>query len=241
MDTVIRNVVSRLRVRARDQRARLFLQRITLEPQMRVLDLGSGDGSHVSSLLAGSPIHSESIFIADIDRAAVQRGYHKFGFTPVFLEESAPRLPFPDNYFDVVFCSSVIEHVTLPKKEVWSIRSSSEFQRRAWRRQREFAGEVQRISKQFFVQTPNRYFPIESHTWLPFIAWLPRPWLLSTLSLTNRIWIKKTGADWCLLDKRQLAELFPAATILEEKFFGFTKSVIAIQGFDSHVTKTRGC
>ena len=32
-----------------------------------------------------------------------------------------------------------------------------------------------RISKKYvFIQTPNRFFPIDFHTFLPFIHWLPK-------------------------------------------------------------------
>ena len=49
---------------------------------------------------------------------------------------------------------SVIEHVTLPKSEVWTTRSGKEFRERSLAHQRAFAREIQRVGRQFFVQTP---------------------------------------------------------------------------------------
>ena len=35
--------------------------------------------------------------------------------------------------------------------------------------------ETYRVSKKYiFIQTPNRYYPIDFHTTLPFIHWLPK-------------------------------------------------------------------
>src|SRR5947209_3510992 len=54
-------------------------------------------------------------------------------------------LPFSDKSFDIVFSNSVIEHVgTLAD-------------------QRRFADEITRVGRQYWVQTPNRRFPVELH------------------------------------------------------------------------------
>ena len=39
--------------------------------------------------------------------------------------------------------------------------------------QRQFVHELCRVSKRVFVTTPNRFFPLEVHTLLPFAHWLP--------------------------------------------------------------------
>lgn len=68
----------------------------------------------------------------------------------------ARQLPFADGQFDLVFSNSVIEHVG-------SIVDK-----------REFAKESQRVGKEFYIQTPNRWFPVEPHIIAFFIHWLPR-------------------------------------------------------------------
>ncbi len=68
------------------------------------------------------------------------------------------RLPFRDGAFDVVFSNSVIEHV-----------GDAESQRR-------FAREVARVGRGYWVQTPNRWFPVEQHLLTPLVHWLPKAW-----------------------------------------------------------------
>jgi ubiquinone/menaquinone biosynthesis C-methylase UbiE len=74
-----------------------------------------------------------------------------------FVRGNALDLPFPDNAFDLVISNAVIEHV-----------GSSE-------NQRKFLAECFRVSrKHVFITTPNRFHPVEFHTILPFIHWLPK-------------------------------------------------------------------
>src|SRR5207302_6536854 len=65
-------------------------------------------------------------------------------------------LPFRDGAFDVVFSNSVIEHVGDAGSQA------------------RFAREIARVGRGYWVQTPNRWFPVESHLLTPFIHWLPR-------------------------------------------------------------------
>jgi len=212
---------------ARRKRAAIFLNQFKITNQTRILDLGSEDGSNIAEILKSTPAAPSNIFIADIDSAAVIRGRECYGFTAVTLVEDG-NLPFPDKFFDIVFCSSVIEHVTVPKHEIWQLTSGSRFKKRARDRQRIFAEEIRRVGKAYFVQTPYSLFPVESHSWLPFVGYLPRSILIRILRITNSFWIKTTSPDWYLLNKQELAQLFPDAQIIDEKSFGLTKSIMAV-------------
>ncbi|RMD66416.1 class I SAM-dependent methyltransferase [Candidatus Parcubacteria bacterium] len=214
--------------RARAKRAQIFRREFSLNENTRILDLGSGNGSAIKCVLSGTRAKPRNIYLADIDEEAVKEGERLFGFRAVPLDESG-RLPFDDDCFDIVFCSSVIEHVTIPKKEVWRCLSGKQFESLSLQKQEQFAQEIRRVGKSYFVQTPYKFFPIESHTWLPFLSLLPRRVLVYCIRFTNRFWIKRTSPDWHLLTRSQFRDLFPEARIVEEKFFGLTKSLIAIK------------
>lgn len=220
--------VQTARQQARAKRASVFRETFSIGPATRILDLGSEDGSAIASVIAGTRAQPGNVYIADIDEKRVQEGKRRYGFVPVTIPESG-RLPFDDGYFDIVYCSSVIEHVTVDKNDAWALTSGAEFRQRAEKRQREFAREIRRLGKSYYVQTPNKWFPIESHTWLPLVGFLPRSWQIKIISLSNRYWIKRTSPDWLLLTATEMRALFPEAEIRAERLVGLTKSIMAIR------------
>lgn len=120
---------------------------------------------------------------------------------------------FDDKKFDVIFSNSVLEHV-------------GDFVR-----QKMMAQEIERVGKRYWVQTPNKHFPIEPHFIFPFFQYLPS----SVRRFVAKYWpfsfAKRQGRDplidertiW-LLNHAELQQLFPDATIVKEKFLGLTKS-----------------
>lgn len=221
-------LVQGARQQARAKRAGVFREAFDIGPSTRILDIGSENGSAIASVIAGTRAQPQNVYIADIEEQRVQEGKRRYGFVPVTIPESG-ALPFEDGFFDIVYCSSVIEHVTVSKVETWSITSTAEFRGRALARQREFAQEIRRLGKCYYVQTPNKWFPIESHTWLPLVGFLPRPLQIRVIGVSNRYWVKRTTPDWYLLTAREMRELFPDAEIRAERMFGFTKSIMAIK------------
>ncbi len=125
---------------------------------------------------------------------------------------------FEDKKFDVVFSNSVIDHLgTLAN-------------------QRKMAKEIQRVADHYFVQVPNRYFPIEPHFILPFFQFLPLNVRIFLASHVNgwgkayEIKDKKVATEFVsgirLMSEKELREAFPGAKIYKEKFLGLTKSLI---------------
>jgi len=144
---------------------------------------------------------------------------------PVWVAGDGRALPFRDAAFDVVFSNSVIEHVG----DALS--------------QQRFAREVARVGRAYWVETPDRWFPIEQHLLTPFIHWLPRQWqralvprfnwwrVLVPLSADRRdFYIDHYLRDVWLLGPRQLQALFPDARILRERMLGVAKSLVAVRG-----------
>jgi len=209
--------------RARTKRSRVFLKELRPKEDDKILDLGSEDGSYIASIIP----YRNNVYIADISEEKLNKGREKYNFHPILIDESG-TLPFPDQYFDIVFCSSVIEHVTVDKSE--AMFSQKNFSSVAFQRQQKFASEISRVAKKYYVQTPNKYFLFESHTWLPNVfIFLPRFLQIKLILFTNRWWPKKTQPDWNLLTRKQMKLLFPEAQIIVEKSLGITKSFMAIK------------
>lgn len=222
----IKKLVLNTSKKARQARAEVFRRYFQLNETTKVLDLGSEDGSNIASILKNTGVNPSNIYIADIDADLIERGQKNYGFNPVLLDETG-NLPFVDGFFDVVYCSSVIEHVTVPKELVWN--GDADFEAIAKKRQKSFADEIKRVGRGYFVQTPARSFPVESHSWLPFIGYLSHKAQIPALKLTNRFWVKKTMPDFRLLNRKEMSELFPDAEIVNEKKFGLVKSIMAIK------------
>ncbi len=225
---LISKTVWNFSAQARKKRAQLFREFFQIDKSTKILDLGSENGTNIFNVLQDTDYHPTNVYIADISEKAVEEGSRNYGFNAVKIDESG-KLPFAGKFFDIVYCSSVIEHVTVVKSDVWSWKDGAEFERESFKHQREFAGEIIRLGKHYFVQTPCKTFPIESHTWLPLAEYLPRKQFLSVLNLSNRFWVKQAEPDFNLLGESEMQKLFPDAKIICEKKFGLTKSVMAIK------------
>jgi len=222
----IRGIVFGISERFRERRAERFRRAFALSDKTRILDLGGGDGEHIRMVLRTSPVLAENVYVADVNEKALERA-KAHGHRTTLLSQDG-RVPFPDGFFDVVFCSSVIEHVTVPKSEVW-LHANDLFARKAVAHQRAFADEISRIAKSFWVQTPARSFFIETHSWLPFLGWLPRGAQVAILRVTRHFWLSRHPPDYYLLTRGHMEALFPGARIVSERWLGMTKSWIALR------------
>lgn len=224
----ISKIVWKFSAQARKKRAQLFRRYFSIDENTKILDLGSENGTNIFNVLKDTSYNPANVYIADIDQNAVEEGKRNYGFNAVLIDETG-KLPFADKFFDIVYCSSVIEHVTVVKSDVWTWKDGNEFSAESWKHQKLFADEIVRLGKQYFVQTPSKKFPVESHTWLPLVGYLPRRQFLPVLKLSNRFWVKQAEPDFNLLDANDMKCLFPDAEIVKEKKYGLTKSIMAIK------------
>ena len=104
---------------ARKKRAEVFKKEFDLNSDTKVLDLGSENGTHINMVLSETPVKPENIYIADIDTQAIEEGKKLYGYNPVLISENE-KTPFSDKFFDIVYCSSVIEHTTVKKEDLWN-------------------------------------------------------------------------------------------------------------------------
>jgi SAM-dependent methyltransferase len=185
----VARVVSPLAARARERRHRRFFP--ALAAGARVLDVGCGR----LGLRALEP----GLDVVGLD-VVPRPGYPG----PFVLGDPAEGLPFADGEFDLVYCSSVIEHVPV-------------------RRRTAFAGEVRRVAGGWYVQTPARSFPLEPHSLLPGAQWLP-------VGLRRRYWRLGAARGWEeieLLGRGEVEALFGPAQA--ERWGPLVKSWVCVQ------------
>jgi SAM-dependent methyltransferase len=184
-------LVDAVSLRSRKRKLRLFLDELRPTPETTVLDVGAdelgfgeGEGCHTLNFFEELYPWPERITALGLhDGAGFSRNYPGVRY----VQGDAGALPFEDGEFDIVFSNAVIEHVG--DRE----------------RQRRFVFEALRVGRQVFITTPNRLFPVEVHTRLPLVHWLPD----RAAPRVYRALGKSEGAELHLLSHRSLRSLFP--------------------------------
>jgi SAM-dependent methyltransferase len=196
-------------------RMRRFANAFPAMGSQRVLDVGG-----VAETWLDAKVRPADVVLLNMPRADAGRESVAAGFA--YVDGDACRLPFADRSFDIVFSNSVIEHVGTPESQM------------------RFADEVRRTGAGYWVQTPNRWFPIETHLLTPLVHFLPRAprafilrrftvweWIHRPDEESRRYYVEHFIRDIHLLSARDMRRLFPDAEILRERAFFFTKSLIA--------------
>jgi hypothetical protein len=96
-----------------------------------------------------------------------------------FLLADGRDMPFEDDYVDFALANAIIEHV------------GDEHD------QRRLVDEQTRVARCWVITTPNRWFPVESHTSVLLVHWLPA-WRRGRREFTR------------LLSRREFVRLLPA-------------------------------
>lgn len=185
---MVQTLAASVSLRSRERKLQLFLQLFAPGPSTTVVDVGVTD----APFGAGS---TDNFFEARYPWPAqiTAVGLTELGrFAAAFPEVRAVRadgreLPFADAEFDLGFSNAVVEHVAGGRDG-----------------QRQFVSELCRVARRVFVTTPNRHFPLDPHTLLPFVHRLPQGVLRQRL-------LHLRGFDDVLdpLGPAELAELFP--------------------------------
>lgn len=197
-------------LRSRRRKLALFLEVMGLTPATTVLDVGVdevslGDaggqsGCTTHNLLEERYPWPERLTALGLhDGARFRERYPQIAY----VQGDACALPFADGAFDVVHSNAVIEHVG------------------GRERQEAFVREAVRVGRRVFVTTPNRWFPIEVHTRLPLVHWLPEGPAGRAYDLAGKSWARENR----LLGPSDLRVLFPGP--VEIRNLGLTLVAIA--------------
>jgi SAM-dependent methyltransferase len=181
-------------LRSRRRKLRLFLEEMQPSAETTVLDVGVDDvGFGDSGGQSGCETHNflEELYpwreCVTAVGLAEGSGFRSRYPGIRYVQADGCALPFEDGTFDLYFSNAVIEHVG------------------AVERQRAFVLEALRVARRVFITTPNRWFPIEVHTRLPLVHWLPASASDHAYDLARKPWAKENH----LLGPADLRALFP--------------------------------
>lgn len=175
-----RQLGARVSTRSRAQKLRWLIQRI---------DAGSSvllEGVSADAGLIGTANHVEAGLIEHFDTTALLYDAGDPALPCPWVRGSALDLPFDDDSFDYVVSNAVIEHVGGPASAAVMVSESRRVAR-----------------KGVFHTTPWRWAPVEVHTQVPVLHWLPRRTWHSTFSRLGAAEVTMMEDTW-LFGRREL-------------------------------------
>ena len=201
-----------LNQRFREKRFKFFIslmERVKSDKVIQILDIGGTE--NYWERMKFTEKSNINITLLNLEKVETKKT------TFISVKGDACNLsPYKDKQFDIVFSNSVIEHLF------------------SFENQKKMADEVMRVGRNYYVQTPNYYFPLEPHWLFPFFQFLPykfRIFLTSNFnlghykkSLTKEDAVKRVD-EVKLLTEKQMKELFPTGVVYRERFLGLTKSI----------------
>lgn len=195
----------------RSRRMNQFLAEFSPTEKTSILDVGGHP-----MFWKDSPVRSRITIINSSILELTSPDHGRFEL----LAGDARSLPFPDKAFDIGFSNSVIEHLS------------------NWREQQRAARELERVCNHIWVQTPARWFPIETHLKTPLVHYLPvkvqrkvirhfTVWGL--MSRPAKEDIDAFLDEIALLTYKDMQALFSDCKIMRESLLFLTKSYVAIK------------
>jgi glycosyltransferase involved in cell wall biosynthesis len=181
------------------RRAKVEWLRQRIKPGSRVLIVGANTKAQGTGRLGAGNIVERGLGEFTDIHALVYGEDGNTGLDCPTTQGDARELPFPDKSFDYVVSNAVIEHVGGPAGA------------------RRMLSESRRVARHgAFHTTPDRWFPIETHTQIPLLHWLPHSWQPTFFRrLARRDW--NTDNCW-LYGRGEFSRLDPAFTVERASF-----------------------
>lgn len=211
------SMANRFSQRMRGRRFEMFEKLISLLPRpVRILDVGGTNG-----FWEKAKCHGNRDFEITLLNLRAQEQRHD-NIKPL-AGDATDLNGFDDGSFDVVFSNSVIEHLFTLGNQL------------------KMADEVRRVAPNYWVQTPNFWFPVEPHFHFVGWQWLPLGTRVAVLRRKRCGWrgpvpdvenARKAVAEVRLMTRSELKRAFPGARIETERFAGMVKSWIVVGGFE---------
>lgn len=207
-DSYFKRTLRNLSHRSRTKKFDLLLDLFQPRPEDQVLDIGASGEVFLRYTFEDIYPYPEKIIAGGYEHHEVASARHYYP-NPLYTVFDGCSLPFPDKSFDLVFSNAVIEHILGPH------------------RQEQFAREIMRVGKSWFLTTPNYWYPFESHYHLPFIQFMPRPLQREYNRLLGTHIPKGETQKLGLLSARQLQRLFPTSRIAKVRVTFWPETLVA--------------
>jgi hypothetical protein len=189
----------RVAIAARNRIYNDFIRVCRPEANDSILDIGVSDVvGDAANMLEQKYPYPEKITALGLGSAEDFRA----AFPAVRYVRIAPNrpLPFKEDAFDIATANAVLEHV--------GSRDNQEF----------FIGEMLRVARKIFVSVPNRLFPVEHHTAIPFLHFWNRSFIFACKMMNADDWLDEKNL--ILMSKAELATLVPSLPETEVDYTG---------------------
>ena len=182
------SLAERVAFRARDRIYGDFLQTCRPLPHETILDVGVSDiVAGVANVLERSYPHPERITAVGLGEGVEFRAaFPRVHYQSIIANKP---LPFPDGAFAIATSNAVLEHVGSPANQAAFLR------------------ELLRVAGRVFLTVPNRFFPVEHHTAIPFLHWTDRGFALACRAFGKERWA--SPENLILMSRRRLSALMP--------------------------------
>ena len=183
-------ICRRISQRARVKNYHHFAKTMRPDEKTEILDLGTCDElSFEANMLQQMHPHPGRITCSSIGSGeAILAAYPGVRHVRIAPGE---RLPFADRQFEIAYSNAVLEHTGTAES------------------QRAFVVEMCRVSRRAYLMVPNRWFPVEHHTCMPLLHWLPQPWFRAILRRTGFAFYAREE-NLNQVSATQILEWFPA-------------------------------
>jgi len=174
---------------AQDGIFRTFCKAFPPRPTAKVLDIGVANETnpHANFFERRYPYEPMVTCAGLSDGGNFRVAFPQIAYVQIAAHDG---LPFADREFDVVFCNAVLEHV-----------GGREQRRR-------FVSEALRVGRDIFIAVPNRWFPVEHHSGLPLLHFMPALYRRALKTTRLSYWSEQEHLDFLSARslRRELAE-----------------------------------
>jgi ubiquinone/menaquinone biosynthesis C-methylase UbiE len=196
----------------RERKFYYFMNLFTIEKRTKILDVGASDDEKqaAANILEKRYPYQRNITVLGTQK--YNNLVERYPFVKA-VQYNGEMFPFKDNSFDICWSNAVLEHVGNNARQVV------------------FLKEIKRCANKAFITTPNKFFPVETHTKLFFIHWLPKKLFDQIARRINLGWA--TGDYMHLLSLREIKRLLAQAgiqkyRIKKNRFLFFTMDFVII-------------